>query len=320
MARDRPAFRGGAGRHARRQPLHHPYGRGRGLRPLRAGADRAVSRPLRRAASWASRSHDLLALGRPNPDDRSEPFNMAYLAMRGSGAVNGVSRLHGEVSRRIFAAAVPALAGGRSAGRPRHQRRPHAHLGFRRGRRALDRGLRQGALAGRPRSRLEQGIRQVSDDATCGACATAARRRWSTYARAAPGPAAGGLRAPAGGRRPRPGSLFDPDALTLGFARRFATYKRPNLLLHDPERLLRLLTNPERPVQLILAGKAHPADQAGQAMIRQWMQFIRRPEVRAARGLPRRLRHAADRAAGAGRGRLDQHARGVPGRPAAPAA
>jgi starch phosphorylase len=74
--------------------------------------------------------------------------------------------------------------------------------------------------------------------------------------------------------------LFDPNALTLGFARRFATYKRPNLLLHDPERLLRLLTNPERPVQLILAGKAHPADQAGQALIQQWMRFIRRPEVR----------------------------------------
>jgi starch phosphorylase len=74
--------------------------------------------------------------------------------------------------------------------------------------------------------------------------------------------------------------LFDPNALTLGFARRFATYKRPNLLLHDPERLLRLLTNTERPVQLILAGKAHPADQAGQALIQQWIRFIRRPEVR----------------------------------------
>ena len=74
--------------------------------------------------------------------------------------------------------------------------------------------------------------------------------------------------------------LFDPNALTLGFARRFATYKRPNLLLHDPERLLRLLTNPQRPVQLIIAGKAHPADQAGQALIQEWMRFIRRPEIR----------------------------------------
>jgi starch phosphorylase len=69
--------------------------------------------------------------------------------------------------------------------------------------------------------------------------------------------------------------LFDPNALTLGFARRFATYKRPNLLLHDPPRLLRLLSNSNRPVQLIIAGKAHPADEAGQALIREWTHFIR---------------------------------------------
>jgi len=68
--------------------------------------------------------------------------------------------------------------------------------------------------------------------------------------------------------------------LTLGFARRFATYKRPNLLLHDLERLLRLLGNAERPVQLIIAGKAHPADRAGQALIQEWIHFIRRPETR----------------------------------------
>jgi len=74
--------------------------------------------------------------------------------------------------------------------------------------------------------------------------------------------------------------FFDPNALTLGFARRFATYKRPNLLLHDPGRLLHLLTIPQRPVQIILAGKAHPADLAGQALIREWIQFIRQPEVR----------------------------------------
>src|SRR5580698_73053 len=68
--------------------------------------------------------------------------------------------------------------------------------------------------------------------------------------------------------------LFDPDALTLGFARRFATYKRPNLLLTDPERLVRLLTDPNRPVQLILAGKAHPADAPGQDLIRDWVRFV----------------------------------------------
>jgi starch phosphorylase len=74
--------------------------------------------------------------------------------------------------------------------------------------------------------------------------------------------------------------LFDPNALTLGFARRFASYKRPNLLLHDPDRLLRLLSNPQRPVQLILAGKAHPADLTGQGLIQEWIHFIRRPDVR----------------------------------------
>ena len=102
--------------------------------------------------------------------------------------------------------------------------------------------------------------------------------------------------------------LFDPNALTLGFARRFATYKRPNLLLHDPERLLRLLTNPQRPVQLIIAGKAHPADQAGQALIQEWMQFHPAARGTSACDLPQRLRHAVDRAPGAGRGCLDQHA------------
>jgi starch phosphorylase len=76
------------------------------------------------------------------------------------------------------------------------------------------------------------------------------------------------------------GRIFDPDALTIGFARRFASYKRPNLLLKDPERLLRILTNRRQPVQLVLAGKAHPQDADGQRMIREWVQFIRRTPAR----------------------------------------
>ena len=75
-------------------------------------------------------------------------------------------------------------------------------------------------------------------------------------------------------------------SLTLGFARRFATYKRPNLLLHDPERLLRLPTDPWHPMQLVLAGKAHPADHAGQSLIEQWTHFIWRLEARAPCGFP----------------------------------
>jgi starch phosphorylase len=74
--------------------------------------------------------------------------------------------------------------------------------------------------------------------------------------------------------------FFSATTLTLGFARRFATYKRPNLLLHDPDRLVRILSNTEQPVQLILAGKAHPQDLPGQALVKQWNDFIKRPEVR----------------------------------------
>jgi starch phosphorylase len=125
---------------------------------------------------------------------------------------------------------------------------------------------------------LEQDIRRVSDAnlwqlRTCASKSLVefARKRLSRQLAASGSPpeAVGAAR-----------HLFDPNALTLGFARRFATYKRPNLLLHDPERLIRLLSNSHRPVQLILAGKAHPADQAGQALIQEWSDFIRRPEAR----------------------------------------
>ena len=80
--------------------------------------------------------------------------------------------------------------------------------------------------------------------------------------------------------------LFDPNALTLGFARRFATYKRPNLLLHDPQRLLRMLTDTQRPVQLIIAGKAHPEDLAGQKLIQEWVHFIRQTRGAPTCGIP----------------------------------
>jgi starch phosphorylase len=79
-----------------------------------------------------------------------------------------------------------------------------------------------------------------------------------------------------GGEIAAAAAIFDSASLTLGFARRFAAYKRPTLLLHDPERLLRILHNQERPVQLVIAGKAHPNDAQGQDMIRQWTDFIRR--------------------------------------------
>jgi len=220
---------------------------------------------------------DLLALGRNYPDDQAESFNMAYLAIRGSGAVNAVSQLHGRVSRHIFQPLFP------------HWPKQEVPVGY------VTNGVHMPSwdspmadeiwteACGKDRwmgtsETLEQDILHVSDSRLWG-FRTAARNSLVEYARKRIS-----RHLAAAGATPEEieeaQHLFDPNVLTLGFARRFATYKRPNLLLHDPERLLRLLSNPERPVQLILAGKAHPADEAGKALIQQWVRFIRQPRVR----------------------------------------
>jgi starch phosphorylase len=221
--------------------------------------------------------HDLLALGRQKPDEVTESFNMAYLAIRGSGAVNGVSRLHGKVSRQLFEPLFPRW--------PQDQ----VPVGY------VTNGVHTPSwdsaaaddlwteACGKDRwlgtaENLDQDIRRVTD-ARLWKFRNAASTSFIEYARKQLS-----LQLAASGTSheavDEAKHMFDPNALTLGFARRFASYKRPNLLLHDPERLSHLLTNPERPVQLILAGKAHPADQVGQDMIREWIYFIRRPEVR----------------------------------------
>ena len=218
---------------------------------------------------------DLLALGRMNPNDPTEDFNMAYLAIRVSGAVNGVSRLHGEVSRHLFQALF---------GRWPPAEVPVGHVTNGVHMPSWD-SAHSDALwtlaAGKTRwlgtmQTLEQGIVRISD-ADLWHCRNASRRSLVEYARerlSAPMPVFPRQPTPRGFVR-QARRLFDPNALTLGFARRFAAYKRPNLLLHDSQRLLRLLMNPTRPMQLIIAGKAHPADQEGQALIRQWIRFIR---------------------------------------------
>jgi starch phosphorylase len=220
---------------------------------------------------------DLLALGRRNMADSSEPFNMAYLGVRGSGVINGVSKLHGEVSRRIFLPLFPKWPVNEV---PVGHVTNGVHMPSWDGREAdklwttacgKDRWM--GTL-----QTLGEGIRSVSDTVLW-ECRTAARVRLIEYARAR-------LiqQLEASGASPEDASaarqVFSADALTLGFARRFATYKRPNLLLQDPERLIRLLSNAQRPVQLIIAGKAHPADTPGQALIRDWVRFVRRHEAR----------------------------------------
>jgi starch phosphorylase len=220
---------------------------------------------------------DLLALGRQNPNDSGENFNMAFLAIRGSGSVNAVSRLHGKVSRHLF---EPLFPNWPTEGVPVGHVTNGVHMPTWDSAAADDLWTK---ACGKERwlgtkANLEQDIRRVSDG-DLWQFRTFATKSLIDYARqrlARHFAAAGAAPEVVEGAK----HLFDPNVLTLGFARRFATYKRPNLLLHDPARLLRLLSNPQRPVQLIIAGKAHPADQAGQALIQQWIQFIRRPEVR----------------------------------------
>ncbi len=220
---------------------------------------------------------DFLALGRQNPQDSSEPFNMAYLAIRGCGAVSGVSELHGQVSRHIFQPIFP------------HWPENEVPVGY------VTNGIHvptwDSAAAdnlwtdacGKDRwlgtaQNLEQDIRGISDaklwqfrSAASTSLVEYARQRLSQQLAASGSPPEAVEAAK---------HLFDPNILTLGFARRFATYKRPDLLLHDPQRLLRILSNAKHPVQLIIAGKAHPADHAGQELIKKWVLFIRQPEVR----------------------------------------
>ena len=221
--------------------------------------------------------HDLLALGRQNPLDSSEPFNMAYLAIHGSGAVNGVSRLHAKVSRRLFLPVFPRWPEDEV---PIGHVTNGVHMPTWDSASADDlwtETCSKDRWLGSAEN-LEQEMQRVSD-ARLWRFRTEASKSLVEYARGRLSrdlTATGALPEAVEAAK----HLFDPNALTLGFARRFATYKRPNLLLHDPARLLRLLTDSKHPVQLIIAGKAHPADEAGQALIREWMHFIRQPETR----------------------------------------
>ena len=114
--------------------------------------------------------------------------------------------------------------------------------------------------------------------------------------------------------------MLDPDALTIGFARRFATYKRATLILRDMERLRRILTDQARPVQIIFAGKAHPQDEQGKDLIRQVTEVSRDPDLGRRSRLPGRLRHGRRALSGAGRRRVAEHSACVPMRLPAPAA
>ncbi|MBI3433036.1 MAG: alpha-glucan family phosphorylase [Hydrogenophilales bacterium] len=250
--------------------------------PVVAGFDRFPPALLERYTERAMQAfgldaRTLLALGRENPDDDGKPFNMAYLALRGSILVNAVSHLHGSVSRRIFQPLFPRWP---------QQDVPIAHI---------TNGVHVPSWDSAEADRLwtdacgkarwlgelehhEEQVRTIPEQALWDLRAHA-RQRLIVFAREHLQRQLAAINAPAE-RIAQAGQALDPNTLTLGFARRFAAYKRPNMLLADAERLVRILTDAHHPVQLVIAGKAHPKDQAGKAMIRQWNDFIgSRPEL-----------------------------------------
>ena len=202
---------------------------------------------------------------------------MAYLAINGSGSVNGVSRLHGQVSRRLFQPLFPRF--------PENEV-PVGHV---------TNGIHVATWDGPEADRLwtefcgkerwhgdlvgVDAAMRTADDQRIWRMRSAGRAALVEYARERLSRQEAGYGASML-QVHQAQAVLDPQILTLGFARRFATYKRPALLLHDRDRLARILTNPQRPVQLVLAGKAHPADAPGQALIREWTSFARRPDIR----------------------------------------
>ncbi len=215
--------------------------------------------------------NDLLALGRENPYNWSEYFNMAYLAIKGSGAINGVSRLHGEVSRRLFRNLYPRWplqevpVGSVTNG----VHMPSWDSVF------ADKIWTRSCGKERWRGELETiEVDMLSaTDTDLWQFRNAARNHMINYIRARfekqTKDSGQSLEIIETSKQ-----VFNQGTLTLGFARRFVPYKRPNLLMHDTERFIRILTHPERPVQLVLAGKSPPFDESGKALIRQWVQFI----------------------------------------------
>ena len=222
---------------------------------------------------WA----EMLALGRRDPRDAREPFGVAHLAMRGCAWANGVSALHGRVSRRLFQPLFPRWP---------EREVPVGHVTNGVHVPSWDSPESDAlwtAACGRERWRglgehLGEGIATRTDEELWALRTTqrAALVQWAR-ARLRRQLAQRGLRAHAVSVADR---VLDPGALTLGFARRFTAYKRPGLLLTDRERLRRLLTDAARPVQIVVAGKAHPADAEGKHWIAEWIRFAEQDDVR----------------------------------------
>ena len=227
---------------------------------------------------------DFLNLGRTRGEG---DFCMTVLALRSASRANGVSKLHGEVSRKMWQSLWPSVPVDEI---------PIGHVTngvhFRSWISAEFNQLYDRYLG--PSWREEPANSEVWSRVK----SIPAEELWRTHERRRER-LVGFARRRVCEQRMRRGApqaeidaaaeILDPDTLTIGFARRFATYKRATLILRNMDRLRRILTDPARPVQLIFAGKAHPQDDAGKELIRKITELSRDPELRAARGVPRRL-------------------------------
>jgi len=197
-------------------------------------------------------------------EDNPGMFNMAHMGLRLAQRANGVSQLHGAVSRGMFHALwsnfdtgeVPIASVTNGVHGPTWTAREiSAVLGELEGgaRAAADQVLWE--LRCTLRARLVEEVRRRVREAWLARGASEPELGWTSR-------------------------VFDPGVLTIGFARRVPTYKRLTLILRDPDRLRSLLLDPERPVQLVIAGKSHPADDGGKALIQQIVRFADDPAVR----------------------------------------
>ncbi len=230
------------------------------------------------AADFGIPFERVLGYGRQNQNDFNERFNMAYLAIRMSSATNGVSKLHGLVTRRMLRGMWPGYSLDEvpvdSVTNGVHLRSwtslemtglLNRYLGPRWAEESADSGVwdRIERIPDHELWRVHQVRRERLVSYARVALETQLRRRGASDSEV--GAACSALSA---------------DALTIGFARRFATYKRATLLLRDIPRLKRILNHSERPVQIVFAGKAHPHDGAGKDLIRSIVHFASDPEVR----------------------------------------
>lgn len=222
-------------------------------------------------------NYDFFALGRSNPNDNNEAFSMATLAIKLSSKTNAVSKLHGVVSQKLFNDIWKGIS---------YDEVPISYI---------TNGIHTRSWISEQMADLydrylgpkwseeieDQKIwRKIADIPDEELWRIHERRReklvWFSRAR---------VRQQLEKKGALPSELkaaleiLHPQALTIGFARRFATYKRANLLMRDPQRLASILTNKERPVQIIFAGKAHPEDAPAKELIREIVHFCRNEDV-----------------------------------------